>query len=194
MKIVSTIEENIDVSKLNEHLRFLANEGKKSAWPKNFKKHCSTCDKDVKNKSSLNCSSCKEIYHTACLSVNFTDTTELSIKNDFVCGNCQVYPDRYIEVETEEQSTQQLVDLKMSALLPNSTSALDVVPISSAVDSPPTVVSESSEGNCNTCNFVANNDEALDEHMSLEHITIVRNSSVKRGEKRNRSETSLVFD
>ena len=118
--IVEIINEKVDISLLNEHVRKLALDGKKAARVVETRKNCTSCQKDVKKSTFFTCISCAEIFHVTCLSLNFSNDKDLQIKKNFTCGNCQVYPSRRTEAAAmEEDCEQQLISLKLNALLPS---------------------------------------------------------------------------
>ena len=233
--IVKHIDENTDITRLNEHLRYLATEGKKSARSKaSSRKSCTSCDKDTKNTSNLSCTSCSEIFHISCLSRTFDDVKKLSIEKEFKCGNCLVYPERAISLSTDN-NLRVLDDLKIGSIVPHSFQRADAIehisdpesvqlaPVLSPPEPDICVVDAIAEleelsspetyhcQTINSCNFTSNNVEDLNAHISETHEIVCNECEQiftdpksladhcnqehsKRGAKRNRPETSLLFD
>ena len=189
----------------------------------------------MKSSPSLTCKSCSEVFHNTCLSLAFTNVKQLAIQNDFKCGNCQLYPERSIQVE---DNFSKWNDLKLSTVLPSSSINLRSIqqikskpadepcdkepPVNVVVDltDAPTVNEDSSvppqpekeDGySCDKCGLKENTKDNLNAHYELVHKIIcdecqqsfdtneslrlhVASEHEKRGSKRNRSETSLIFD
>ena len=223
-KIVDRINDNVDISKLNDFLRIMATEGKNVARGKSkARRVCTTCSKSPKNSPRLICKNCCEYFHVSCLPQVLSNKKQLAIQKDFTCGNCQIYPHR--SVQKDDDPIQQLTDLKLSTILPSMPSSnLDINYVSSenvssslaiehnagevsTPDEPSKVlhdfpetqnelcndkkdVNEPSTSNhefiCIECGFPFTSETSLAEHLSSVHD--------KRGTKRYRPETSLVFD
>ena len=210
-KIVEKINQSFDITKLNMHLKKLANEGKKAAKTKaSNKKHCKECKKDVKNSKNVQCLTCKESTHFNCLPSEISDARKeiMLQKNEFQCGICRVYPDQVKESETDEIT---IIDtLKQNLVLPDTNSTTKaLIDLTSEKE----LVNEEDpyDFKCFKCDFrhkvkhnledhVAKNHEficnlcdiSFDEKTNLEnHDNEVHNT---RGTKRHRFDTSLLLD
>ena len=105
-KVVMKINEKVDISKLNDFLRNMATEGKKSATVSKQKAKprstCNVCSKDFKSLKTQTCMYCQEKVHESCI----VETTSK-------CGLCMIYPGaRQLEVDTASGDDVTLENLK----------------------------------------------------------------------------------
>ena len=198
-KIVEQINANIDITELNNKLRAMANEGKKaskSSKTKGVKNTCKKCEKDVKSAKTLKCFMCKEITHYNCLTVALTTEEKdfMNKKDHYKCGQCEVYPQRAITAI--ENDDEEIVDaIKLRVVLPSISQALQHNPPQQIVDLTSAQYEEDHVENhldlepeltCDECGMKFENGELLEMHINVSHE--------KRGTKRNRQDTSLIFD
>ena len=119
-KVVKKITDNVDISKLNNHLRNLAMEGKKSASVKHKTKSstsCNVCGKELKTSASQQCSNCLEKAHDSCM-----------ITTIMKCGLCMIYSDRQALPEPVEED--DVIDsLKKDVTLPLANDLVTLIPI-----------------------------------------------------------------
>ena len=220
--IVEVIDTTVDISKLNEHLRLLASEGKRNVKLQSTKQSCKSCNKDAKKSPLLTCNSCKETLHITCLPNSFSGEKDLAIKTNYTCGDCLVYPNRKITAvaltNDNDNLEQQLTDLKLSVILPSSSSDLLSIQHSPSEQSsqeaavPSSIMSENEQNfSCDKCNFISKDKENLNTHKKdfhkikctecdLEFVDKdeleqhIQNGHDKRGSKRSRGDTSLIYD
>ena len=89
-----------------------------------------------------------------------------------------------------------MVDLKLETILPistatdNSNQCKKDLPL--AIEQTP--IPETIQINCDNCDFVTNDEPVLADHIKQMHTISNDGSPEKRGEKRTRKDTSLVFD
>jgi hypothetical protein len=123
--IVERINTSFDISKLNMHLKTLANEGKKAAKEKPAKKQCKECKKDVKHAKILKCNSCCESTHFNCLTTGISvESKKIMLRNnDFRCGACRVYPNQIVVADDDDKSIENIESIKLNYhLLPKKVS------------------------------------------------------------------------
>ena len=188
-QVVEKINTTVDITKLNDHLRLLANEGRKSVKQKaKVSSTCKVCDKDFKTLKTDHCSSCKEKVHSTCL-----------VATTLICGACKIYPDtRQISHEAVGEDIN-IETLKKNVLLPiphnkessPPSAAADIV--SNEVLISPLVPETEKLDNitktdfkCDECSMNFNTSNELKHHYEENHD--------QRGAKRQRQETSLLSD
>ena len=210
-KIVEKIDKSFDISKLNMYLKKLANEGKKSAKTKVAnKKCCKECKKDVKSSKTISCITCKESTHFSCLSNEISEERKevLSKNNEFLCGPCRVYP-KIIDVDDDgtTNAIEMIDNIKMNLFFPETQPQL--VDLTSTEESPNE--KEPDCFKCQHCDFTNREKRCIDEHISQIHEFLctecdrsftekngleqhILEEHDKRGTKRHRLDTSLLFD
>ena len=116
----------------------------------------------------------------------------MTIAQNFTCGNCLVYPDRFaLDSEEDPDPEQQLVELKLDALLPTTTSVLSIQVQSPSSSSTGDIVEQSSSEKGRISEITSDENTSTETEVTDNSLSIETNI---RGEKRVRSDTSLVFD
>ena len=213
-KVVEKISKNVDISKLNDHLRVLAAEGRKVAVKsKALKKNCKICNKELKTQKSYKCSSCKDLVHATCVKSLHDEAT-------FRCGPCVVYP---LANNTNEDDAEDTIEaLKRDLILPITTQhpilAITHIPKPISITSID-LCSESENRietttdmnidnfHCEHCDYTSTSPSGTNEHTCLEHTCeecdkkfrkstdlTAHMLSSHRGIKRHRQDTSLLLD
>ena len=184
-KVVTKINANVDISKLNSHLKALASEGKKATKSRqNQLSDCKVCGKGIKNKKTVQCPNCSEHVHSDCLASKASK-----------CGQCMVYSNT-IQSDKNHPSIDTIEALKKGIVLPllhvSFNSENVVPPINSITEKEGEVINDESENllcqalNCKGCCNTFQTASELKSHEVNCHLL--------RGTKRNRADTSLPLE
>ena len=187
----------------------MASEGKKAAKTRVNKNQCKKCEKDTKSSKVLKCFLCKEITHYNCLTGAITTEAKelMSSKNEYKCGQCEVYPNRH--TSSIENVDDEVIDaIKLKVILPAITeSPQNNLPAIENI----TNTQDLTNYECDRCDYNNTNKDLFEKHQELEHEMTCEECGMKfdtkellqmhktvshdkRGNKRYRQDTSLIFD
>ena len=167
----------MDIIKLNDYIRSLATEGKKVAKARAVKKHCKSCNKDLKTFKTLKCSSCQDHVHAACVK-------SLHDENTFRCGPCVVYP--AVTQHDDDEGEDVIESLERDTVLPITASkTIEIVDVTKEPET------ENNTENTDVINYEC--EECGEKFFNNNNLEVHKTNS-HRGTKRHRQDTSLVSD